>query len=47
MKGEVQIYRNLHKESEEGFPIYSVRNAEGLVEAHVDEIALIDQDGNR
>ena len=42
MKGEVQIYRNLHRKSEEGFPIYSVRNAQGLVEAHVDEIALID-----
>ena len=42
MKGEVQVYRNLHKTTKEGQAVYSIRNYKGLVEDHVTEIALID-----
>jgi hypothetical protein len=34
MKGEVQIYRNLHRSRKDGGSVYSVRNADGIVEAH-------------
>jgi hypothetical protein len=40
MKGQVQVYRNLHKTTAEGTPVYSVRNDKGIVEDHVTEIAL-------
>ena len=40
MKGQVQVYRNLHKTTAEGTAVYSVRNDKGIVEDHVTEIAL-------
>ena len=41
MKGQVQVYRNLHKTLEDGTPVYSVRNSfSGLVVDHVTEIAI-------
>ena len=40
MKGQVQVYRNLHKTLEDGTYVYSVRNDKGIVEDHVTEIAI-------
>ena len=40
MKGQVQVYRNLHKSTKEGAAVYSVRNDKGIVEDHVTEIAI-------
>ena len=37
---KVQVYRNLHKTTEEGTHVYSVRNDKGIVVDHVTEIAL-------
>ncbi len=42
MKGEVQVYRNLHKNRPDGGAVYSVRNADGIVEDHTSFIALSD-----
>jgi len=41
MKGQVQIYRNLHKTTKQGKAVYSVRNDKGIVEDHVTEISLL------
>lgn len=41
MKGEVQVYRNLHRTEEDGTHVYSVKNDKNHVEDHVTEIALI------
>ena len=40
MKGQVQVYRNLHKTLEDGTKVYSVKNDKGIVEDHVTEIAI-------
>ena len=40
MKGQVQVYRNLHKTTAQGTAVYSVRNDKGIVEDHVTSIAL-------
>ena len=40
MKGQVQVYRNLHKTLEDGTKVYSVKNDRGIVEDHVTEIAI-------
>ena len=40
MKGQVQVYRNLHKTLEDGTKVYSVRNSKNKVVDHVTEIAL-------
>ena len=40
MKGQVQVYRNLHKTLEDGTKVYSVRNDKGIVEDHVTKIAI-------
>ena len=40
MKGQVQVYRNIHKTLEDGTYVYSVRNDKGIVEDHVTEIAI-------
>ena len=40
MKGQVQVYRNLHKTLEDGTYVYSVRNDKGIVVDHVTEIAI-------
>lgn len=40
MKGEVQIYRNLHRNREDGGAVYSIRNNDGIVEGHESYIAL-------
>ena len=42
MKGEVQIYKNLHKTSKQHETVYSVRNAKNIVEDHATEVTLID-----
>ena len=42
MKGEVQIYKNLHKTSKQGETVYSVRNDKNIVEDHSTEVTLID-----
>jgi hypothetical protein len=34
MKGEVQIYRNLHRNRGDGGAVYSIRNNDGIVEGH-------------
>jgi len=40
MKGQVQVYRNIHKTLEDGTYVYSVRNDKGIVEDHVTEITI-------
>ena len=40
MKGQVQVYRNLHKTLEDGTKVFSVKNDKGIVEDHVTEIAI-------
>ena len=40
MKGQVQVYRNLHKTLEDGTKVYSGKNDKGIVEDHVTEIAI-------
>ena len=40
MKGQVQVYRNLHRTTAQGNAVYSVRNDKGIVEDHVTEITL-------
>ncbi len=40
MKGEVQIYRNLHRNREDGGAVYSVRNSDGIVEGHESYLTL-------
>ena len=40
MKGQVQVYRNIHQTLEDGTYVYSVRNDKGIVEDHVTEIAI-------
>ena len=40
MKGQVQVYRNLHKTLDDGTKVYSVKNDKGIVEDHVTEIAI-------
>ena len=42
MKGYVQVYRNLHKSSKMGCPMYSIRNDKGKVERHSCTIMLTD-----
>jgi len=42
MKGEVQIYRNLHRNLEDGGAVYSIRNNDGIVEGHESFITLED-----
>ena len=37
---KVQVYRNLHRTTEEGTHVYSVRNDKGIVVDHVTQIAL-------
>jgi hypothetical protein len=41
MKGQVQVYRNLHRTTKEGKPVYSVKNDKNRVYDWVEEIALI------
>jgi hypothetical protein len=41
MKGQVQVYRNLHKTLDDGTKVYSVRNDKGIVEDHVSKISLL------
>ncbi len=42
MKGQVQVYRNLHKTTEDGRAVYSVRNDKGIVEDHASFLILKD-----
>ncbi len=42
MKGEVQVYRNLHKKREDGGVVYSVRNDKGIVAAHESYLTIED-----
>ena len=42
MQGEVQIYRNLHRNREDGGAVYSVRNSDGIVESHESYLTLED-----
>ena len=41
MKGEVQIYRNLHRNRPDGGAVYSVRNDKGIVEGHESWLTLM------
>jgi len=40
MKGEVQIYKNLHRNREDGGAVYSIRNNDGIVEGHESYLTL-------
>jgi hypothetical protein len=40
MRGEIQIYRNLHQSRKDGGAVYSVRNDKGIVEAHESYLTL-------
>ena len=42
MKGEVQVYRNLHKSKKGQRAVYSIRNDKGLVEEHASFLILHD-----
>ena len=42
MKGEVQVYRNLHKSKKGQRAVYSIRNDKGLVEEHASYLILHD-----
>ncbi len=41
MKGQVQVYRNLHRTTKEGKPVYSVKNDKNRVYDWAEEITLI------
>ena len=42
MKGEVQIYRNIHRNLTDGGQVFSIRNSDGIVKAYESYIALMD-----